>query len=366
MQLPSRIPAVAKSVELRRRLLQTYPWAAAPFIISAPMRVLTGPELAVAVSSAGGLGFIGPPLKPADMFPDLEKAEQLLSAHPALAARSPALLPVGVGFQTWNGDVKVAAEIVGKHKPCAAWLFAPRGGQAEFDEWTAALRAASPDTQIWQQVGSLSEALAAARSPSATAPDVLVIQGAEAGGHGRANDGLGMTALFPEVSDALSDVSIPIVAAGGIVDGRGVAAAHSLGAAGAAMGTRFLASEEARIAKGYQNEVVRASDGAVSTVRTQLYNHLRGTFGWPEHWSPRGIVNKSWIDHQAGVPFEELKTRHDVSAAQGDAGWGPEGRLATYAGAAVGLVRSVDKAYDIVESVRGDAKLILKSLAAQL
>lgn len=341
------------------------------------MRVMTGPDLAVAVSSAGGLGFIGPSIQAADMFPDLEKAESLIdagrnSASSNLSNReAKVLLPIGVGFQTWNGNLAIATEVVSKHRPCAVWLFAPRHGQAEFDEWTTALRAASPGTQIWLQVGSLSEALAAARTSKVAIPDVLVIQGAEAGGHGRAKDGLGTMALFPEVFDAVNAETtslggIPIVAAGGIIDGRGVAAAYSLGAAGTAMGTRFLASEEARIAKGYQDEVVRASDGAVSTVRTQLYNHLRGTFGWPEHWSPRGIVNKTWLDHEAGVPFEELQKLHDEALKVGDAGWGPDGRLATYAGAAVGLVHGVDNATAIVETVRKDARDILRSLADEL
>lgn len=364
-----------RPADLRRRLLEAFPWASSPLIVSAPMRVMSGPDVAVSVSSAGGLGFIGPSIKPADMFPDLEKAESLLSASPIQhhekGDKGSALLPIGVGFQTWNGDLAVSTEIVKKHRPCAVWLFAPKNGQAEFDEWAAALRAASPGTQIWLQVGTLGEALEAARTSSATAPDVLVIQGSEAGGHGRAKDGMGTMALFPEVVDAVTKATsgasgIPIIAAGGIIDGRGVAAAHSLGAAGTAMGTRFLAATEARIAKGYQDEVVRASDGATSTVRTQLYNHLRGTFGWPEHWSPRGVINKSWTDHEAGVPFDELKKRHDEVTKLGDAAWGPEGRTATYAGAGVGLVKGVEDASVIVKTVREDARSIIKSLADEL
>jgi nitronate monooxygenase len=136
-----------------------------------------------------------------------------------------------------------------------------------------------------------------------------------------------------------------------------------VGAAGAAMGTRFLAAEEARIAKGYQEEVVRASDGGKNTVRTHLYNHLRGTFGWPEQWAPRTIVNKSWEEQEKGVEFDELKKKHDELLKEGDKAWGPEGRTATYAGAGIGLVRGVKSAGDIVEEVRGDTQAILKALA---
>lgn len=184
---------------------------------------------------------------------------------------------------------------------------------------------------------------------------MVVVQGAEAGGHGRASDGMGLVTLLPEVADAMASARIPLLAAGGIADGRGAAAALCLGASGAVLGTRFLASSEARISKGYQNEIVRASDGAVATTRTLLYNHLRGTFGWPADYQPRTIINKSFADHQAGVPFEELKIRHDEAAKTGDSGWGPEGRLATYAGASVGLIHGVKAAGDIVREVQSEA-----------
>ncbi|KAH8881310.1 inosine monophosphate dehydrogenase [Thozetella sp. PMI_491] len=349
------------AVEHRKRLAETYPWTSAPLIVGAPMRVMSGPELAVAIVRAGGLGFIGPGLKPESTAADLEAVKSLLKETP-LGASTGQLLPVGVGFQAWNGDLEEAARAVAAYKPSAAWLFAPRDGQPELDKWTDRLREASPDTQIWIQVGSFGEALDAAKSSSR--PDALVIQGAEAGGHGRANDGVGFVTLLPEVADAVrsAGISLPIFAAGGIADGRGVAAALGLGAAGAVMGTRFLASKEARIAPGYQNEVIRAADGASSTTRTQLYNHLRGTFGWPEAFSPRTIINKSWEEHQAGASFDEVKKRHDELLKQGDAAWGPEGRTATYAGANIGLIRSVDDAGTIVEQARRDAIDIIRSL----
>lgn len=95
-----------------------------------------------------------------------------------------------------------------------------------------------------------------------------------------------------------------------------------------------------------------------------LYNHLRGTIGWPEQYSPRGIVNQSFHDHQAGVEFEELKKRHDEAVHSGDKGWGPEGRLATYAGAAVGLIHDVQDAEAIVKNVQGEAKEIITNLSS--
>ncbi|RBR20705.1 uncharacterized protein FIESC28_05222 [Fusarium coffeatum] len=347
----------------RARFASHFPWMTSPFIVGAPMRVMSGPHLAFEISKAGGLGFIGPGAKPEDTSRDLATVRELLRSSPSTALPStfPSdFLPVGVGFQLWNGDLRSAVQAVREHKPCAAWLFAPRQGQEELDEWTFQIREAYPDIQVWIQIGTVQESVEI--TMSGHHPDALVVQGAEAGGHGRATDGLGIMALFPEIADQVQDCDISLFAAGGIADGRGVTAALSLGATGAVMGTRFLAATEARISKGYQQEVVRATDGAKCTTRTMLYNHLRGTMGWPEQYSPRGIVNRSFHDHQAGVDFEELKRRHDEAVKSGDEGWGPEGRLATYAGAAVGLVHDVRDAGDIVREVQSEAKEIIADL----
>ncbi|KAL2127773.1 hypothetical protein VTI74DRAFT_10189 [Chaetomium olivicolor] len=348
-----------QSVAFRDQLSAAYPWTAAPLIVSAPMRVMSGPELAVAVSRAGGFGFIGPGEKPEATAVDLETAKGLVVASDM--GQSGTVLPIGVGFQIWNGDLEVSASTIAQYKPAAVWLFAPRHGQTDVDVWTKRLREASPETKIWLQIGTLREALDAVHSTSP--PDVLVVQGAEAGGHGRATHGVGFITLLPEIADATRGSGIPLVAAGGIADGRGVVAALGVGAAGVAMGTRFLACYEARIKKGYQDEVVRATDGGANTVRTHLYNHLRGTFGWPEQFSPRTIINQSWVEQQAGVAFEDLKKRHDEAVGKGDAAWGPQGRTATYAGANVGLIRSVEGAAAIVEGARGEAAEIVRILS---
>ncbi|KAE8359942.1 tryptophan synthase beta subunit-like PLP-dependent enzyme [Aspergillus caelatus] len=315
---------MSKALRLAMSLSRSYPWVANPFIVSAPMRVMSGPALAVAVSRAGGLGFLGPAVKTQDMLVDLEKVSTLVDeARKSSSAFSSStnVLPIGVGFQLWSDDLATAVSGIKKFKPCAAWLFAPKG----------------------EAKGLLK---------GSERPDVIVVQGSEAGGHGRHKDGLGLMTLLPEVVDALAGSQIPIFAAGGIADGRGAAAVLCLGADGVVMGTRFLASEEARISRGYQGEIVRATDGAASTTRTLLYNHLRGTMGWPEPYMPRTIINKSFIEHQAGRSFDELKVEHDQALKAGDAGWGPEGRLATYAGASIGLIHNVKDAATIVHDVR--------------
>ena len=322
------------------------------------MRVLAGPELAVAVTEAGGLGFIGPNTKTENARSDLENARNLIqTSHQSLAKSS--TLPVGIGYQLWSDDLATAAKQIQQFQPCVVWLYAPEDEARDYASWSAEIRRASPRTQVWIQIGTVAEVERLLQSPEL--PDAVVVQGSEAGGHGRAEDGMGLMTLLPEIVDLLRGqrVQIPVLAAGGIADGRGVAAALCLGAGGVAMGTRFLASKEARISKGYQEEIVRASDGAANTTRTLLYNHLRGTFGWPKPYAPRTVINRTFIEHKDGASFEELQKLHDEAAARGDEAWGPEGRVATYASASIGLIKDVKSAGRIVQDAQREALAIL-------
>ena len=332
-----------------------FPWISTNvFIIGAPMRILSGPALATAISEAGGLGFLGPGAKTIDTVQDLDEAADRIrftrSSHKSRLSHLPStydLLPIGVGFQLWNDDIVEATGAIGRLKPCSVWLYAPNHA-SDLETWTIRIRSVSPRTQIWIQIGTVDEVKGLLER--SYRPDVLVVQGLEAGGHGH-RDAIGLITILPEIADLVEGSGIKIVAAGGIADGRGVSAALCLGATGVAMGTRFLASTEARINQGYQQEVVRATNGGVNTVRTLLYNHLRGTTGWPEPYIPRGILNRTWIEHQGGKSFQELKEHHDEAAVAGEAGWGPEGRLATYAGASIGLVHQVKSAADIIHDI---------------
>ncbi|KAL4911383.1 hypothetical protein BDW74DRAFT_7860 [Aspergillus multicolor] len=341
---------------LASKLISRLPWASSPLVVSAPMRVMAGPKLAVAVSAAGGLGFIGPTVKTNEMPAVLQEASALAKKSAKLSSSASNILPVGVGFQLWSDDLETAAQAVEKYKPCVVWLYAPKDVK-DLDIWSQRCREVSSESQIWIQVGTLAEVreLLKASQP----PDAIIIQGSEAGGHGRANDGLGLFSLLPEAVDLVAR-RMPVLAAGGVADARGASAALCLGASGVVMGTRFLASTEAKIHPGYQREIVRADEGAVSTTRTLLYNHLRGVTGWPKEYSPRGVINRSFIEHQAGTSFNELKKRHDESVKLGEKAWGPDGRTATYAGASVGLVRDVKDAGDIVRETQDGVRRMLR------
>ncbi|KAL8928263.1 MAG: hypothetical protein Q9208_001973 [Pyrenodesmia sp. 3 TL-2023] len=314
------------------------------------MRLISLAPLAVAVSKAGGIGFIGAGTDVHDLETHLREAEKLTTQAP-IGGNLPSTLPIGVGFINWGANLDEASRAIRKFKPAAVWLFAPHKNQ-DLVQWTEAMRKATEGlTKIWIQIGSVRDALEVA---TLCRPDIIVVQGSDAGGHGLER-GAGIISLLPETADALHEAGfgrIPLVAAGGVVDGRGVAACLALGAEGVAMGTRFLASDEASVAKGYQDAVLRARDGGVSTVRTKVYDALRGITGWPERIGGRGIINQSFLDAKDGQVTDENKIAYAEALEQGDLGWAENGRLTAYAGTAVGLINRVRPAADIVDEVR--------------
>lgn len=333
-----------------------YPWLTSPVLVVAPMMKITMAPLAVAGSRAGGLGFLAAGFDLANLDADLAEAASLLEDVDVPGPEG--VLPIGVGFQNWGADLQLATAALKKRPPAAVWFFAPRK-LADLLPWAEEIRAATGGrTKVWVQLGSVAQALEVAKT---TKPDVLVLQGTDAGGHGLASSA-SVISLVPEAIDALEKegLRIPVIAAGGISDGRAVAAALTLGAAGVALGTRFLACKEATIAKGYQDEVVRVHDGGVSTVRTKIYDVLRGILDWPREYDGRGVVNQSYLDAQSGVPEEENKKLYIEEMKKGDDGWGAERRMTTYAGTGVGLVREVKPVEEIIKELSTDAMLALK------
>lgn len=331
-------------------LREDYPWTKSPIIISAPMRLISLAPLAVAVSRYGGIGFIGAGTDVHDLEAHLREAAQLINQAP-IEGSAASTLPIGVGFINWGANLDAAVHAIENFNPAAVWFFAPLENQ-DLLQWTRAMRKATREmTKIWIQVGSVQDALEVAKCCH---PDLIVVQGSDAGGHGLERSA-GIISLFPETVDALEDAGfghIPLVAAGGVVEGRGVAACLALGAAGVVMGTRFLASTEASIAKGYQDAVLRAKDGGVNTVRTKVYDTLRGTTGWPERIGGRGIINQSFLDAKHGQVTAENKKAYAEALEQGDLGWAEGGRLTAYAGTGLGLINKIQPAEEILEEVR--------------
>lgn len=296
-------------------------------LLLAPMATVAGGRLAAAVSRAGGLGLIGGGYGDA----------QWLSAELAAAADA----RVGVGFITWRlPQAQAALDVALAARPRAVML-----SFGDITPYVAPIHAAG--AALIAQVQSVRQALAAA----AAGADVLVAQGSEAGGHGGQR---GTMALVPAVVDAVG--ALPVVAAGGIADARGIAAAFMLGACGVMLGSRFYASREALAAASAKQAVLAASGD--DTVRGAVFDHLRG-WRWPAGYSLRTLANDMtarWPDAAHGVaPY--LATEQAVFAAALAAA---DTRIApVIVGEGVDLIHDQPAAGDIVVRLMAQAEEIL-------
>jgi nitronate monooxygenase len=325
------------------------------------MAGFAGGALASAVTLAGGLGLIGNDANMDNARRQLRIASDALANHPSLASSS--TLPIGIGFLPFITKLEGVIALIEEFKPAVVWLFAAKELD-DYAQWATALRKASPESQIWVQVGSVAAALHVARTAK---PDVLCLQGADAGGHGY-EKGAGIISLVPEACDTLAREGfghIPLVASGGIVDGRGVSAALVLGAQGVVMGTRFLASKEVIVHPVYQAAVLEAKDGGQVTTRSKLFDQLRGPNPWPLMYDGRSLMIQSHKDHVEGVSLEDIQKSHNEALGKEDKGFGTglKGRAAIWAGTGVGMVNEVKGASEIVEGVRAEVRESVAKMA---
>jgi len=313
-----------------------------------------GPSLATQVSIHGGFGFIGSGFSLTQIEEHLDEAYSTLEQQ-GLVGRDNTTA-IGIGFLLFYHKLEDVAPLIERYKPAAVWLFAAHSLE-DYSTWAAKVRQVCPQTTIWIQVGSVADAIAVAKNAE---PDVLVAQGADAGGHGL-EQGAGIISLVPELVTRLSASQIKkrplLFAAGGIADGRGVAAALALGADGVVMGTRFLCAHEVTVPDLYRQAVLKASDGGQSTVRGKIFDQLKGPNIWPTLYDGRSVVSESYADWKSGLSIEQIQARHAEAIKLPDGGFGAsagEGRAAIWAGTAVGLVNDVQTAGQIVKSVRAE------------
>ncbi len=304
-------------------------------VLCAPMALATGGRLAAAVTRAGGLGLIGGAYCDADWI-----------AREFDAAGNTA---VGCGFITWKLQEKLQETLglldhVLARKPAAVFL--SFGDPTPF---APAIRAAG--VPLICQVQTLADAKLAAGAGA----DVIVAQGAEAGGHGEARATL---TLVPEVADWLA-VHAPdtlLVAAGGIADGRGLAAALMLGADGVLMGSRFWASAESLAAPGMTDAAIAASGD--DTIRSSVMDAARG-LSWPGRFTARVLKNpvtERWHDDPQG-----LAAHAGEIAADWKAGWdaGDPSRANTFVGEVAGLIHDRPPAGEILTAMVSGAEALL-------
>ncbi|KAJ5320359.1 hypothetical protein N7508_000642 [Penicillium antarcticum] len=331
------------------------PWIQTPLVANAPMSGSAKSKLAIAVTRAGGLGQIGFLDDMHELLTELESTKKGLEESGFNTSKT---LPIGLGVIVFGSSMHAWMPLFEKYKPAVAWLsFADTD---TLSQWTEGVRKSSPETRVWVQIGSVAAAVDVAQ---ACHPNALVLQGGDAGGHGHEN-GASIVSLFPEIADALHYLGlgdIPLIAAGGIVDGRGCAAALTLGAAGIVMGTRFLAAEETSIPNIYRDAVFEASDGGRTTARSRVFDEVWGPNFWPDIYDGRCLRNKIYEHYKNGVDVRKIQSW--ISEAMN----GPDSvNLDTkdmgsiWAGTGVGLVKKQEKAAVIIDEVRGDARKYLK------
>ncbi len=321
-------------------------------IVSAGMGGVALAELAAAVSEAGGLGTIGlAAFGREGMQNEIAAARDRTKKPLAINLLVPFLQP---------GIVDLVADT-----PIQAVTFFWDDARSHTGSIDRLHRAAIK--VIWQ-CGSAEEA----RWAKDAGADAVIAQGFEAGGHVRGT--VTTFALIPEVRDAIGE--IPLIAAGGIADGRGLAAALALGADGAVFGTRFLAATETAAHPLYKERVVRAH--AAQTVHTTLFD-----VGWPE--APHRVLRTSVLEEweNAGRPASGQRPgegrpiatsrRRDVEVPlvnytvmpPADYLDGELERLPFYVGESCSLIREIIPASEIVRRIATEAReVITERLAA--
>ncbi len=313
------------------RLLQVrYP------IMLAAMDLVADARLTVAVSEGGGFGILGAGYGNADW---LERELTLLKTM-----RGARNLPFGVGFITWSLaeqpellDRTLAAE------PDAVWLsFGDPGPFAKKIKDAGALLICQVQNE------------AMARDAVAKGADIIVAQGTEAGGHGISR---GAFTLVPAVVDAVGP-GVPVVLAGGVADGRGLAAALMLGAQGVVMGTRFYACEEAAGHDKAKARIVAASGD--DTVRSNVFDISRQKI-WPAPYTGRCLINdhtRKWIGRESELidRIGEEGERYLAARANGDFDI-----AAVIAGESAGLIHDVRTAAQVIGAMVEQADELMRA-----
>ncbi len=305
-------------------------------VVLAPLDQVGGGALASAVSQAGGFGILG-----AGYGDRAWLEREFPKAGNA---------PIGVGFITWSlARQPELLDLALAHQPKAVML--SFGDPAPFVD-----RIHDAGVPLIAQVHTLDQA----RHVLDLGARIVVAQGSEAGGHSGSRQGV--MSFTPQVADLISRSSYDafLLAAGGIADGRGLAAALMLGADGAMLGTRFSASQEALTPDPAKDRLLAA--GGDQTARTSVYDILRDR-DWPDGYKARFLDNGfigRWDDDLEGLKAElsALRPAYQKAAAEGDYDIANIG-----AGESVGLVRDIRPAGALIRRIVAQAAVLLGEAA---
>lgn len=301
-------------------------------VVLAGMGGVARAELAAAVSNSGGLGVLGMIRMPPEFIRDQIRKTRALTDRPFGVSLVPPVAHAPDGFES-------QIEVCLQEQVRVIHLF-----------WSDATpfvdRCHVAGVVVMLQVGSAHEA----RRAAAAGVDVIVAQGCEAGGHVRGQ--VGLLPLLPTVVDAVRPT--PVLAAGGIVNGCGLAAALSLGAEGACIGTRFVASEESEAHPEYKRRLLEACETDTVCIERPLREWPPGT--------PYRLLKTAFADASEGT----AEVRPPSSAAPTTRAEGQTDLMPNYAGQGVGLVRHILPAAAIVEEIVTDAEKTIHDLTALL
>jgi nitronate monooxygenase len=307
-------------------------------VVSAPMGGSAGGALAAAVSNAGGFGMLGG----GNGHPKwLEPELNILTGRTAE--------PWGIGLLSWAVEAADVERVL-EHHPAAVLL--SFGTTAALTEPVRRSGA-----KLILQVTSMDEA----REAVNLGADVIVAQGTEAGGHG-ARHGRSTLPFVPAVVDLVAPV--PVLAAGGIADGRGLAAALVLGASGAVIGSRFQASAEAIVDPAIKKAIV---DGrGEDTERNSILDIASGS-RWPLEYTGRTLAHPvldQWRGREAELTADprardQARQSYRDAVTRGDAPPQP-----VWAGEAADLITDLPPAAEVVGALVREAELALSRVGS--
>jgi enoyl-[acyl-carrier protein] reductase II len=303
-------------------------------IIQGGMVWIANAELAAAVSNAGGLGLISPNAGMNRNGDQVENLKKQIEIAKGLTSK-----PFGVNLPILNNpqiEALVDAVIKAKVKVVATAAGNPALYTSRFKE--AGIK-----------VLHLVAAVRHAQSAERRGVDAVIAEGYEAGGH-NGLDELTTLTLVPQVADA---VSIPVVAAGGIADARGVVAALALGADGVQMGTRFVATRECAAHQNFKDAVVKASDTDTAITGRKL---------GPTRILKNEIATKLLAMEAAGASAEELQSFIGSSRSRTGQFEGDLANGEAYCGSVAGMIKEIKSVAEVIQSVVDNYDKVLARL----
>ena len=301
-------------------------------VVLGGMASATSPELVAAVSGAGGLGVLGATRQSPDAL-----------ARDVAEIRRRTDRPFGLNVLLFLADEERFAGLLAARPRVLSFAWA----WPEQDLATYFARSHEVGALVMHMVSTVPEAERATEAGA----DLIVAQGTEGGGHVGL---MGTLPLVPMVAGAVAP--LPVLAAGGVADGRGLAAARALGAEGVLLGTRFLATPEAPLPSPFKQAIVD-SDGH-DTLVTEIPDVAAGQV-WPGAYAR--VLRNRFVEEWVGREGELRQRRVEVSARLGRAREaGDRDHAALLVGQTAGLIDAIEPAADLVRRISADAEAILR------